>query len=158
MDEYGQCLTIICNLQDEEHSFAMYMYQPLPTEDLSEVGKQTRLRLALLLLNLAIQQSTHPYGVATIVQGAIVQGTVVQGTFVQGDFCPRRLLSKEDYCPRKTIVQGDICPRRQLVKETIVLGDFCPRRLLSKETIVQVLMSVHALYTGARKPMESESI
>ena len=61
--------------------------------------------------------------------------TIVQGTFVQGDFCPRRLLSKEDYCPRKTIVQGDNCPRR----------------LLSKETIVQVLMSAHALYTGACK-------
>ena len=43
MDEYGQYPTIICNLQDEEHSFAMYMYQPLPTEDLSEVGKQTKL-------------------------------------------------------------------------------------------------------------------
>ena len=84
--------------------------------------------------------------------------TIVQGTFVQGDFCPRRLLSKEDYCPRKTIVQGDICPRRQLSKETIVQRDNCPRRLLSKETIVQVLMSAHALYTGARRPAESESI
>ena len=48
MDEYGQCPTIICNLQDEEHSFAMYMYQPLPTEDLSEVGKQTTLCQAQL--------------------------------------------------------------------------------------------------------------
>ena len=45
MDEYGQYPTIICNLQDEEHSFAMYMYQPLPTEDLSEVGKQTKYGL-----------------------------------------------------------------------------------------------------------------
>ena len=74
-------------------------------------------------------------------------GTIVQGAIVQGDSCPRRLLSKE------TFVQGDFCPRRLLSKE-----DYCPRRHLSKETIVQLLMSVHALYTGARKPVESESL
>ena len=70
-----------------------------------------------------------------MVLGQLSKGRLSNENFVRGDFCPRRLLSKEDYCPRKTIVQGDNCPRR----------------LLSKETIVQVLMSAHALYTGACK-------